>query len=295
MSKILYYLVLKPISLLPFFILYRISDLLYLLMFTIFSYRKKVVFKNLKNSFPDKSKKEIKKIAKLFYRHFTDIILESVKNFSINERTLRERVTFKNLELLQKYYDQKRSIVVIGAHYNNWETCGMALGLHFSHKAAGVYAPLSNKFIESKTFVSRSQFGTELIPKSDVKKIYNYCDETLVAIVFASDQSPTFNKKVFWTRFLNQDTAVAFGAEKLAVEKNLPVIFCNILKEKRGYYCVEFELLCENPKSTTLGEVSEMHTRRLEKEIFKTPQYWLWTHKRWKRKKEKDMLKEKMK
>ena len=285
MSQIVYYLIIIPLSLLPFWILQRISDVLYYLIYYLIGFRKKVVYQNLNKSFPDKSPDEIKKITQKFYRHFCDLIVESVKLFSISKEELIKRCKFTNPELLDRFYDQGQSIIIVAGHYNNWENFAKSCNLQMKHQAVGIYTPLTNKFFEKKFSESRELFGVVLLPKRQVKEYFSENKDLLKAVAFGADQSPSGRtKRVYWTTFLNQETAVMFGTEKYAREYNYPVIFAGIKKIKRGSYEVWFELLEENPADSPNGAITEKHTRLLEKQILAQPEYYLWTHKRWKRK-----------
>jgi KDO2-lipid IV(A) lauroyltransferase len=291
-SKFSFYFILKPLSLLPLPVLYLISDFLYLLIYHIVGYRKKVVFTNLYNSFPQKNTEEITEIATKFYKHFCDVMIESIKIFSISVQELGKRIKIRNPELANRFYYQGKSILVVGGHYNNWELYAVSCNTHTKLKFSGIYTPLSNKFFNKKMIESRSKFGTVLVPKKDVKKYFEQNKDKLTATVFGADQSPSATKKkTYWTRFLNQDTAVMFGSEKYAKEYNYPVLFIKIDKIKRGYYEGNFEIITEGPQSMAYGEITEKHTKALEEQILEKPEFWLWTHKRWKVKKE-DVIRE---
>ena len=289
MSALLYYLVLKPISLLPFWILYRISDFLYIILYKIIGYRVGVVNTNLTNSFPEKSPEEIKDIRNKFYHHLCDLIVESIKLFSISEKEVKKRIIFVNPEVTDAYFDKGQSIMIVGGHCNNWEYTVVG-GLYVSHEMVALYSPLSNNFFEKKMKESRSRFGITLLSTRDAKAFFKDPPENPVMMIFGSDQSPSSSTNAYWTRFLNQDTAVLYGLEKYAKRLNYPVFYAEIRKVKRGCYEFSFELIEENPASTTYGEISEIHVRRLEKQILENPEYWLWTHKRWKREKPDDVV-----
>ena len=283
MTKLFYYLLILPLSLLPYPLLYLLSDIIFLIMYRVIGYRKEVVFTNLRNSFPNKSKHELKKIMSDFYRHLCDIIMESVKGFTISEKQLRKRLIIKNPEFSNYYADKGQSIIFVGGHYNNWEICAQAFALYSNHKCIGIYKPLSNALINDKIYTSRSKYGMHLISMKQTKKSFEYGDEPK-AIVFGSDQNPANPKRAHWVQFLNQDTGVLFGVERYAKEYDWPVVFVSISKAKRGYYEVEYSLVTDNPNEEPHGKITEDFTKRLEQDIINQPQYWLWSHKRWKHK-----------
>lgn len=287
-SKILYYFIIYPISLLPFFILYRISDILAFVFEYIVGYRKKVIYGNLKNSFPNKTEKELKKIQHKFYTHFSDLIVESLKGFNLSEKTARKRISFEGIDDLESFYKEGKSILLLSGHYGNWEMPGSALPLFISHLPLAIYKPLKNEFFNNKIKNSRSAFGDVLCSMKDVKTEISKDLGKPKAICFATDQSPSNPEKCYWTTFLNQETGVLFGAEKYAKELDYPVIYMTITKPKRGYYHIICTTLFENPKETSYGEITEIHTKFLEKEIIAKPEFWLWSHKRWKHKRPKN-------
>ncbi len=282
-TKIFYYILILPLSLLPYPLLYLLSDIIFLIMYRVIGYRKEVVFTNLKNSFPNKSKQELKKIMSDFYRHLCDIIMESVKGFTISEKQLRKRLIIKNPEFSNYFADKGQSIIFVGGHYNNWEICAQAFAMYSNHKCIGIYKPLSNAFINHKIYTSRSKYGMHLISMKQTKKSFEDGDEPK-AIVFGSDQNPANPKRAHWVQFLNQDTGVLFGVERYAKEYDWPVVFVSISKAKRGYYEVEYSLVTDKPNKEPHGKITEDFTKRLEQDIINQPQYWLWSHKRWKHK-----------
>ena len=281
--KILYYILVLPISLLPYPVIYFISDILFLIIYKIIGYRRVVVETNLKNSFPDKNKEELKKITINFYHHLCDIIMEGLKGFTISEKQIRKRLVIKNPELSNSFADKGQSIIFVGGHYNNWEICAQAFAIYSNHKCIGIYKPLSNPFLNNKIYTSRSKYGLNLISMNQAKKAFDK-ENKAQAIVFGSDQNPSNPKRAHWVQFLNQDTGVLFGAEKYAKEYGYPVVFVSISKIKRGYYEVEYSLITDNPSKQPHGRITEDFTKRLEQDIINQPEYWLWTHKRWKHK-----------
>jgi len=287
MNRILYYLVVLPISWIPLRILYFISDLIYYLLFYLVAYRKKVVFNNLRNSFPEKGEKDINNIAKTFYQHFSDNLVESVRLFSMSKEEVARRCIVANPEIFKPYIEQQQNIVIVGAHYANWELAALASEIHIPHHIVGLITMLKSPFWHQKLVDSRTRFGVSVINKN---KITTYLEENknkFIAPVFVGDQSPSSaKKKLYWTTFLNQETGVMLGAEKFARLYNYPVLYAYNRRIKRGYYELIFELVESNPKESQEFSITEKHLRLLETEIRRDPPYWLWTHRRWKRKRE---------
>lgn len=292
---LLYYLVLRPFSLLPSWILYGISNGLFFVVYHLVGYRKAVVRVNLQNSFPELSAKKRLDIEREFFVHFCDLIVESVKAFSISESELDRRFTHRNPEIFQKFFDMGQHVTLVGGHNGNWELFAVSVAKHLPHQPLALFTPLNNKFMNNKIMQSRSKFGLWMKSYEAAKQIVK--DESKpVTFIFGSDQCPKHFQKPYFTEFLNQETAVQFGTEKFSRDNNTPVIYGFIHKVKRGYYEMEYKLVCENPEELEVGMISEIHTRMLEEDIRNEPSYWLWTHKRWKReKKDFDMNKEELK
>lgn len=279
--KIFYYTLLLPISKLPFWALYLISDFMYLLLYKVFGYRKKVVNANISRSFPDFSKKEVLAIEKEFYSHFCDLIVESIKAFTISKSEIVKRFQHHNTQVFDKYKDQH--VTLVGGHYGNWELFAVSIGLQLKHQPVALYTPLSNKFINDKILRSRSKYGLMMRKYKVVKELIKAVDCAPMAVIFGSDQCPKITQKPYFMHFLNQETAVQFGTEKFAKDYNTPVVYGVIKKLKRGHYAMDYKLITETPRDCNSGEITEAHTRLLEEDINAAPAYWLWTHKRWKR------------
>jgi KDO2-lipid IV(A) lauroyltransferase len=244
---------------------------------------------NIRNSFPEKSEKEHILICKKFYKHFCDLILESLKTFTISKKQVSKRVVCKNPELIDRYFEQGQSVIIAGGHYNNWELFAVGIDALIKHKTIGIYKPLSNKYFDEKMRTTRSKYGLYMISTKIVKRVFDEEINRPTATIFAIDQSPSNPRTCYWMEFLNQDTPILFGAEKYAKDYNYPVLYGRINKEKRGYYSFEFFETGENPKDTTYGEITEKVTRLLENDIRAIPEYWLWSHRRWKHKRPADL------
>ena len=281
-NAIIYYLLVFPASLLPLRVIYVFTDCLYILLTSVLPYRKKVIKQNLKNSFPNKSEKEIQQLSKRFYRHLTDLLAESVKGLSISKKDLKKRFKVQNSDLLDELYANNQSVLLVSGHYNNWEWLILSQALLFNHKAVGVGMPLSNGFWDKKLNQRRGRFGMDIINSNNVREYFENKKEP-TATLLLTDQSPGDSTKSFWMEFLNQKTPVLFGAEMFAHQYNEAVVFFHLEKIKRGRYVMHLKKITDQPKSMSWGEITIKHTKMLEKVINERPEYWLWSHKRWKR------------
>lgn len=282
-AKIGYYIFIIPLSYFPLPILFVFTDFFYLLLLTIVPYRKKVILGNIQRSFPDKSPAEHKKILRRFYRHFTDLLAEGIKNLTISEKQLRKRFKVKNPELMEELYEKKLNVLLVSGHYNNWEWLITSQNFLFPHQAYGIGMPLSSEFWQKKINERRERFGMRVIHAKNYREELSKNPRSYKSILVLSDQSPGDSTKSYWMDFLNQKTAVLFGTELIANELKYAVVFFATRKVGRGYYEMELETVTTDPGSMSWGEITEAHTKRLEKEINLNPEHWLWSHKRWKR------------
>ena len=275
------------ITLLPLKILYIFSDILFLLLYYFPSYRRKVVDENLRNSFPEKSVKEIALIGKKFYRHLADIFIETLKLTHLSNKDLTKRLTVSNPEFLNTLYNSGRDLVVVGSHYNNWEWLIVCLPLYTKYKCIGVYKPLRNKLFEKFINSIRLRNGQGLAPMNLIVRniIDNQRKNIRALYAFAADQTPAKAEIRYYTTFLNQETPVFLGIEKIASKYDMAVVFFNFQKIRRGYYNPTVELLFERAAGLPEYKVTETHVKRLEELIRENPEYWIWTHRRWKYKK----------
>jgi len=290
MIKILSYIVyglVRLISYLPFTVLYLFSDIVFFFVYYILRYRKKVVTENLTNSFPEKSEKEIHRIRKEFYSHFCDTFIETIKLWTISKEEMKKRCKFLNPEIFDKYKEQNKNVITILGHYGNWEWLS-SFAIWRDANYLPVYKPLHNKVFDKMFLKIRKRFGAIPVAKDDtLRTMIRYRnEEKLSATVLIGDQTPKKNSINYWTKFLNQDTAILIGTERIAKKLDQAVVFIKMTKIKRGYYEVDLIPLFDNPKETAEFEISEKHTRVLEDIIKENPAYWLWSHKRWKHKKE---------
>lgn len=288
MSQLAWYFFVYPLSHLPLSILYLFSDLFYGLLITVFPYRKKVIEENLRRSFPEKTQREIHQLRKQFYQHFADLVIEGVKNLFISEGELLRRMKVRNPEIMQALFEQKKSVLLVSGHYNNWEWLISAQAKLFPHKAFGIGMPMSNKFWDKKVNTCRERLGMHVIHAANYKTVFEN-EKQPFAVLNLSDQAPGDVTKAYWTRFLNQDTPVIFGTEFIAHEYNFEVVGFIIHKVKRGYYEIELQEITFEKETVHYGEITEQHTRLLEKAIIQHPENWLWSHKRWKRTKPENL------
>jgi Kdo2-lipid IVA lauroyltransferase/acyltransferase len=283
LNILLYYGLLIPISLLPFPVLYLLSDGFYVIVYKVIGYRRKVVYQNIANSFPEKSQAEHLQIVSAFYRHFCDLLVESIKVFTISQQEVRQRSKVINPEFIDRFFDKGQSVIIAGGHYNNWELFAVAIDSEIKHKSVALYKTLKNEFFDKKMRASRGKYGLKMISTKVAKQEFETTDG-LKAIIFGFDQSPGNVSNCYWGTFLNQDTPMIFGVEKYAKEYDFPVLFLRINKVKRGHYTYEYLDAIEEPRSTSYGEITTRINYLLEQDIIAQPQYYLWSHKRWKHK-----------
>ncbi|MEY3085721.1 MAG: hypothetical protein RL037_1901 [Bacteroidota bacterium] len=289
MAAILYHLIVFPLSFLPLFILYRISDFLFVLFYYIIPYRKKVVQSNLKNSFPNASPKQLRKIEKDFYRHFCKLLVEGIKNLSMSQKELQQRLKVSNPELMEALLEKGKSVILISGHYGNWEWLITSQSTLFKHKAFGIGMPLTSNFWNTKLNERRSRHGMTVLDAKNYKETLKNSPQPF-AVLTLGDQAPPTSEKAYWTNFLNQDTPVLFGTEFMANEFDAAVVYFSIQPIKPGFYTMTLHLVTEEPRQHPFGFITEKHTEMLERDIQKAPAFWLWSHKRWKRKQADDLI-----
>ena len=273
------------ISILPFPLFYLVSDFFYFLLYHILGYRKKVVYQNLKNSFPEKSHDELKKIERKFYRYLCDFFLETLKTLTISKKEASRRCAFttQTKQLFDKLYTEKKSCIIVMGHFGNWEWAGNTFGIDCKQKLYVIYHPLHNKQFNNLIYKMRTRFGNGLYAMRDTIREMIKNKNEINATAFIADQTPA-PEGAYWTTFLNQETPIFWGTEKIARKLNFPVVYVTVNRKKRGFYEVHSEILVNEPKSTKEGEISELHTRKLETDIKAQPEVWLWSHRRWKHK-----------
>ncbi len=286
MKAISYYIsvpIIYGISILPFWWLFLLSDLLFVILYHLIGYRKQVVINNLTNSFPEKSREELEHIQRKFYRYFCDLILETVKSLTISPQTLRKRISFDDLAIFKKYKQQDQSIVIVMGHWGNWELGGARFAVEPYHRLFVIYHPLNNKYFDRLVYHMRTRLGNGLYAMKDTLRGMIRHKEELTATAFIADQTPS-PKDAYWIEFLNQNTPFFKGTGRIAQKLNYPVVYISIKRVGRGYYKVFAEDLVPEPASTTPEDILIRFTRRLEQDIREIPHIWLWSHRRWKHK-----------
>jgi Kdo2-lipid IVA lauroyltransferase/acyltransferase len=289
LGKILFNITVVPllyfISVLPFPLLFLVSDLTFVVVYGLVGYRRDVVMTNLKNSFPEKSLQELKVIARAFYRHFCDVIFETIKMLTISREAFRKRCVLdeEGKRIFGTYFSAGRSIVGVMGHCGNWEWGAAALPAYYERHLTGVYHPLSNHNVDRLMLRLRGRFGGEITPMSQVyRRLLTLRDNGIPTTVgLIADQTPP-PESAYWTTFLNQDTPVFNGAEKMARRFNYPVVYMKVLKESRGRYRLSATVVTNDPAAEPEGGISEKHVRCLENNIREQPYTWLWSHRRWK-------------
>jgi len=287
MQRIAFYLIypfIFIISRLPSKVLYFISsNLIFPILFYVIKYRRGVVTNNLKNAFPENSISENAVIEQKFYKYLSDMFIETIQSFNISKNQLLRIIKLENPDLLLPYFEQGRSVVVTMGHIGNYELIAKILPEYLLHKVLIPYHKMSNNYFNQLFYKSRTAFGSVFFPTFETFTMLKKEFEKPFVLFLANDQSapPT---KSYWTKFLNQDTTFFVGTEKIAKQLNLPVVYAHVTVPEKGHYTMTFEIITENPNQTTEGFIMEKHASLLENDIIKNPEYWLWTHKRWKHK-----------
>jgi KDO2-lipid IV(A) lauroyltransferase len=274
------------VTLLPLSVLYLFSNLTFLILYYFPSYRRNVVATNLKRSFPEKDRKELKSIERKFYKHLADMFIETLKLTHMSKAELMKRCTITNVDILNKLLEDKRDVIGVLGHYNNWEWLSI-LPQYTNYKTVSIYKPLQNRYFNKLINDNRSKFGMVLTPMSlIIREIINDRKNGINTLsAFISDQIPPKGDIKYWTTFLNQDTPVYLGAEKVASKYDMAIVFFHIQKVRRGYYNLNIELLFDHTAGLPDHFITETHVKRLEEVIREKPEYWIWSHRRWKHKK----------
>jgi len=285
MKRIAFYLMLPflyVVSVTPFRIIYALSNFLAFFYRVILHYRRNLVLKNLKMSFPYREKKEVSKIMSAFYVNFTDTLLEILKMRSISKSELRRRVIIRDIAFLNSYIDQGRSIILVTSHYANWEWGGLAISLALKTQSVFiVYQPMKNRYFQAYINRLRSRFGSRMVTaKQLIRNVRGKTDKPAV-IILAADQLPGENDNNYNSKFLNQETLFYNGPEKVARILNAGVVFAELSRLKRGFYEMTMFPLVNEPLASKANDITKAYINRLEEVIEHEPANWLWTNSRW--------------
>jgi len=284
MKRIFFSILIFLLASLPFWFLYGLSTFGYYLLYYVIGYRKKVVFKNLSNAFPEKTQAERLAIAKEFYKYLPDIFVEAIKMRRISAKEVQKRVFIENQDELLRHLQAGKNVIGITAHYCNWELGIHRLSLLSQDPVLIVYKPLNNKIFDDLYNTIRSKFGALMVPMKQILRHILRLKGTPNVSMFVADQTPTYQDSDYFIEFLNQDTLVYTGAARLAKLSQAPVVFCQIGRyPKRGHYYCKFTTLVEDPSQYEEHEITQIHNKFTEDIIRQQPAYWLWSHNRWKR------------
>ncbi|MFY7739797.1 MAG: lysophospholipid acyltransferase family protein [Flavobacterium sp.] len=283
---LLVYPILWLISILPFPILYLFSDLVYFLIYRVIGYRKKTVRENIALALPHLSENERLIIEKKSYHHLCDMFLEMIKTMSISEKEINKRFSYSNLDVYLDLEKKGKSIALMCAHYASYEWV-LSMNNHITFKGYGIYKKIANPYFDKLVKNIRAKFKAYLITTKETKYTIeqNAKNGVLGVFGFASDQTPRRSDNMYWDSFLGIQTPIHVGAEMLAKRYDMNVIFLKVKKVKRGYYEASFEVLSDDVKSIPDYKLSENFMRKVEQQIYEAPEFYLWTHKRWKHKK----------
>ena len=271
------------ISKLPFRLFYWFSDCIYILVYYIIGYRKKIVRNNILIALPHVSEEKRLVIEKKFYHHMCDMFLEMIKTMSISSEEMKERFKITNIELLKEYEQKNKSIILLAAHYASWEWL-LSINESTTFKCYGVYKKVNNKYFDAKVRAIRSKFKSELVTTDKTIALINENENNGIMSLYglASDQSPQVHKTFHWQKFMGIEVPAHTGAEMLAKRYDLEVVFAKVKKIKRGYYEATFIPICDNPKSIPDYKITDTYLKEVEQQILEAPEYYFWTHKRWK-------------
>lgn len=272
------------IGLIPFRLLYYVSDVVAWFLRAILKYRIHIVRQNISQSNIITSPEQTNSFIKEVYRNLSDVLLEGIKSFTMSRASVMKRHKVLNPELATPYYDKNQSLILATGHIGNWEWGSLSAGIQTPFRILGFYKPLKNKCIDKLLRNSRSKLGTILAPIRQTSLSFEIYQEIPTVFLMAADQNPSHVKQAYWVNFFGRETAFLHGLDKHARNHQLPVIFTEINRVKRGMYELQLSILVENPATYKPGEITALYARKLESTIRKNPSSWLWTHRRWKHK-----------
>lgn len=269
------------LSKLPWWLLYLIGDGIYVLLYYVFGYRKKVVAANLLIAFPEKTDAERKRIEKKFYHNFVDTFIETIKLFSVSEEEMRKRV-FCNIEVVNQLYESGQNVQIVTGHYFNWEVANLGVALTCRYPFVVVYMPLANKTFDKLIHRLRTRFGTLLVPATEFRNNFQQYAKNRYALILVADQNPGNPGKAYWTNFFTKPAPFVRGPEKGAKMNNTAIVYAHFYKVKRGYYQIDMELVTTTPHDYADGELTKVLVKKVEDSVRKIPENYLWSHRRWK-------------
>ena len=280
LTYLLFYPLIKLISLQPFFVVYKISDFVNFLLYKVFKYRLKTVRKNLELVFPDKEEKELREIEKGFYKHFSDITIESIKAYGMNEKQMTERYTYENIDVLKKIQKEKKNIILLCGHYSNFEWL-LSIGYKTRGNGYGIYTPMTNRYFDRLFKKIRKKHNAFLVSRYRIKEFMASLDSNKYYLFgFAADQSPRKVGKSYINKFFGHRVPIFTGAERFARDYNLSVVFADINRVKRGYYRTKFIEICDNKDSEY--SITDQFIKLLEEQVYRDPNQYFWSHNRFK-------------
>lgn len=282
----LFYFILYPLSILPLGLLYLVLSPLYVILALVVRYRRKIIDDNFSQSFPEWTHAQVVKARYRYYWHFMQIAAEMVKMLSMSRRNVMRRYRCSNPELVNRYFDQGKSVVLMSSHHNNWEWMVLSVDMQFKHHGIGVGAHNTNKTFEKLINRARTRYGDEVVFHDNVRERMAYYEEhhIPVAYMILSDQNPSNPKRCYVTDFLHRKTGFIRGSEGFARKYDIPVLYYEVVKERMGKYRIDIKEICEHPNELPEGAVMQRYVELLEQTIRKAPYYWLWSHRRWKHK-----------
>jgi Kdo2-lipid IVA lauroyltransferase/acyltransferase len=275
---------LRLLSRLPFTLLYLLSDFFFVIVFYVVRYRRKLVRKNLRNAFPQKTSEELRTIEKEYFRNLCDYGVEMLKLLTISREDLSRRMSFTHPEVLQNFADRKQSIIFMASHQFNWEWSLVSASIVFPFDIDFVYQPVKSKFFDRFSMLCRTRFGAYPIPREDVAREFVKRKNILRGVATVADQYPGYKKdKKYLTTFLNQETVFFLGTNGMITMSQFPAVYYSLKKVKRGYYVGTPHVVGMPPYDKTSTQVLENYVREVEKVIIDDPAGWLWSHNRWKK------------
>ena len=278
------YVICYPLALLPLPVLYLLAAPLYLVLNYVVRYRRKVVEENLRSAFPEKGGRELRRLRNQYYWHLSQIAVEMIKMLLIPKRALRYRYHCDDKSLPEKFFNEGRSVILMSSHYNNWEWMIVALDGMFPQHGIGVGKANSDKVFEKWVNRARTRRGTEVCFADTAREVFAHYEGEHIpaAYMMLADQSPSNPKKCYVTKFLNQTTGVIYGPEYFARKYDIPVLYYEVVKERIGKYHVDIQLITEHPNDEEPYAITQKYTELLERTIRRKPEYWIWSHRRWK-------------